>query len=330
MFFEKNKNVFIGAALFALTWIILFYTLIKPKWTEAAEKRETAEQRRKDWETYMKNDAARKAADKATEDKKIEYLTRGEADKKLDDNRKKIEVKFADLKRIEFGTKDSLKAFSVFAAGKGGDTSNLLNEKVKQAILRANGILKAPITPEKISNEFSEVDDSNNLLRVAMFEAFMSAARDAKVEQIVQVRHFAPAPILVPEDKITDEDSDEPKSKPKKKGSDKDKDKEEEKPKVDRLIQFPMKVLLRVPERFSNQVLFELEKPTPEKQAFDKDPRGYFCIRGFHVTVRENMPNLIEMTIQVSALLRESEMKALKIQLKDPNSGRKKVIDDDI
>lgn len=326
MFFEKNKKLLIGTAAIALLWIVLFYTLVAPKWAEAEANKTAASEHRKDWELYMRNDAAKKAAEKAPDASPIEYLTQHEAEKKLKENRSKIEIKFSELKKIEFGDHETLKPFSVAAVGKNGDPQNLLNEKTKQAALRANGILKAPISPEIVSGEFENA--AINLLRVAIFEAFMTACRDAKVEQIVQVRHFAPAPILVPEEEKTDEEKpEEPKKKSKYKD---DKDKDEEKvAKVDRLIQFPMKVQLRVPERFSNQVLFELEKATPEKRG--DEMRGYFCIRGFHVAVRENVPNLVEMTVQVSALLRESEVRALRIALKDPRSGpSSKRSDDDL
>lgn len=336
MFFEKNRNFFIGAGGVALLWIILFYTLIKPSWVEAEENRTSAEAKRTEWTNYTQNESAKKAAakfeNKPNDPQRVEYLARKEADRKLDDNRKKIDVKFADLKKIEFGNRETLKAFSLAAAGKGGDASNLVNEKVKQAILRANGILKVPLTSEKLTAEFGSAAESNNLLRVALFEAFLTACRDAKVEQIVQVRHFDPAPILVPEETKSEDEIAADEAKKKAKFRDNKSKDEEKTAEVDRLIQFPMKVQLRVTERYSNQVLFELEKPTPDAGKLGGDLRGYFCIRGFHIAVRENVPNLVEMTIQVSALLRESEVKAMSIRLKDPRggSGGSKRLDDDL
>lgn len=332
MFFQKNRNLFIGVALVAIAWLILYYTIVAPQWQEAQDNRKLADGRRVDWQNFMKNSKAENDAKKSTDANKIEYLTRAEADKKMATNRARIDEKFSELKQIEFGNHESLKAFTVFAAGKGGDTKNLLNEKIRMSSTRANGILKAPILAEKLIHDFENADDANNLLRIAMYEAFLTAAREAGVEQVVQIVNFSPSPIEVPEETKSAGDEplpDEPKktTKPKSK-KDKDKEKEEEKPKVDRLIQFPMKVLLRIPEKKSAQILFELEKPTPDKQKTD-ELRGYFSIRGFHIAQRENV-QYVEMTVQLSALLRESEAKLMHITWKEKNaSGGNNRRDDD-
>ena len=49
----------------------------------------------------------------------------------------------------------------------------------------------------------------------------------------------------------------------------------------------------------------------------------YFCVRGFHVTTPPDAANSVEMCVAVSALLRESEVKALGVTWKSDNRVRR-------
>jgi len=79
-----------------------------------------------------------------------------------------------------------------------------------------------------------------------------------------------------------------------------------------------MKALVRAPEKNAGQLLFELEKPTPAQQSGEN--RGYFCVRGFHITAKDAELGLVEMAVGISALVRESDVKALGVTLKDPRA----------
>lgn len=338
MFFEKNKNLLIATGAVALLWIILYYVMISPNWDEAGKSVTAAAEKRLAWETATHADRERK--DAKDEKRTNDFKPRADAEKELNRSSEQTEIKFKELRRIEFGTRDTLKPYSIAAVGKSGDTKNLLNEKLKQTKDRANSILKVKIEAEKLAARFGDesASDALNLLRLALMDRFLSACKEVKdvntkesrIEEIVAVDYQEPKPIPVPEDekaKEKEKDGDDESTENKKpKGKGKDKDKNADKPEgIDRLVQIPMKVLVRAPERYVNQLLYELGLPTPSEQV-GEDRRGYFCVRGFHISVSNNTGStgekLVEMSVGVSALLRESEVKALGIGMKGERGKR--------
>lgn len=312
MFFKNNQNLLIGTAVAGILWLILYYTLVSTNWTTAADNRSNAEERRQTWINISRSKDTEKHAD----ERKNAFLPREAAEKRIKKNSDEVAIKQGELKGIEFGNSESLKAFSVAAAGKGGDPSNLLNDKIKQAVLRANAQLKVQISSEKIAPD-SEQTVSVNLLRMALLDRFLTACKDAGIEQIVQVRYGQPD--ALPPPVITKEDPDaENTTKRPARYSEKEKEKEKG-PEVEKLIQFPMKALVRAQEKNAGQLLFELEKPTPTQQSPGEN-RGYFCVRGFHISAKDPALSLVEMSVGISALVRESDVKGLGIKLKDRNA----------
>jgi len=130
MFFEKNKNLLIATVGVSVLWLILYYVLIAPNWQVAHDNEETAQTKRKAWEESTNADEERKEAKKANRTNDFKVRKAAEAD--LNRASEQIEIKSKELRKIEFGTKESLRPFSVAAVGKNGDTHNLLNEKLKQ------------------------------------------------------------------------------------------------------------------------------------------------------------------------------------------------------
>ncbi len=333
MFFEKNKNLLIGTGAVALLWVILYYVLVSPNWAEAQKSEETAETKRKAWVESTDALAEKKAAEKAHRTNK--FLTKAEAEKELDANSAQTELRMKELRKIEFGNHESLKPFSVAAAGAGGDANSLLNTRSKEAIQRLKAIM--PKDKDKIADDlFMKSGDASvalSLLRLALIDRFLSACKEVKdvntkeckIEQLVQVEYYSPILIPVPppedEKKEKEEDDGEMKKPAKHKKGEKDEEKPDE---TFNLVQIPMKVLVRGPERYINQLLLELAQPTPPHQEGD-DKRGYFSIRGFHVTTRETLPNSVELSVAVSALMQEREVKALKVGVKtDMRGGNEK------
>jgi len=145
MFFKNNQNLLIGTVAAGILWLILYYSLVSGNWTTADDNRKIAEEKRQTWINDSKSDKTEKRAG----EHKNAFLPRVDAEKRIKKNSDEVAVKQSELKSIEFGNAESLKAFSTAAAGKGGDASNHLNEKIKQAVLRANAQLKVPITSEK-------------------------------------------------------------------------------------------------------------------------------------------------------------------------------------
>jgi len=303
--------------------------MVAPNWEAAESSETTAKKAKTDWEENAKATADRKHA-------AYPFKERKKAEEELDANSAQTEVRFKELRKIEFGTHETLKAFSVAAAGAGGDTSNLLNEKLKQTAQRAKAIFNMDIPVERFKVKFDDSSDAANLLRLALVDRFLSACKEVrdpatkacKIEQIVLVDYYTPKVIELPAEekaksKNEEEESTSSKKPTKKNKKDKDEDKPEE---IDRLVQVPMKALVRLPEQYVDALLYQLGQPTPTRQDSD-DRRGYFCVRGFHVAVNDATAptNSVELCIAVSALLRESEIKALKITLKkDGEKDREK------
>ena len=340
MFFEKNKNLLIATGGVALLWVILYYVLVSPNWEAAQKNEESAQTKRKAWEASTH---AEKERQEAKSDKRpAEFKIRSEAESDLNRASELIEIKSKESRKIEFGTRDTLRPFSINAVGKSGDTGNLLNEKLKQTKDRGSSIVKVKLEAEKLSTRFRDegFSDALNLLRLAMVDRFLTACKevkdpntkDCKIEEIAAVDYFNPQPVPLPDDEKNakekdknpdDEEGAAETKKPKSKKKDGDADKPEE---IDRLIQIPMKVLVRAPERYITQLLYELGQPTPARQE-GEDRRGYFCVKGFHVAVSNSSSSagekLLEMSVAVSALLRESEVKGVGITWKSDNRVRR-------
>ncbi|HLX62406.1 MAG TPA: hypothetical protein VKX17_14105 [Planctomycetota bacterium] len=332
MFFEKNKRMLIGTGVVALLWIILFYSLVSPNWAAADSKEKEAGSGKAAWENATKNDkdSKRAAANKNA------YTKRTTAEEEIKESSEKLQAKFKEMRRIEFGTAASLKPFSTAAAGKGGDINELLNRTNKDEVKHARTILKnATISEQIFSEHFGEIGGvPTNLLRLALVNRFLNACKqvkdesgECKIDQIVSVDYGLPAVIEVPEDAkaeiekdkdASDDEIDPGANAKKKRKKDKDAEKAES---IDRLVQVPIKVLLRIPaENYINELLFELQKPTPPGQD-GEDARGYFCVRGFHVVTRENLPSDIEACVGMAALIRESELKTMRVPVKDESKG---------
>lgn len=329
MFFERNKKLLIGAGAVALLWVILYFVLVSPAKQDARDKQEQALKDKKSWEDYTDNAKEHKSA----KGRNNEWLARVTAERELKESSAQTEEKFKELGQIEFGTHETLKAFSTAAAGARGDVGEMLNRKIKEASARARIVLKNnSIHDNLFSQNFGEASEPLKLLRLAMIDRFLSVCKDVKdtatgeckISEIKQVDYSPPYAIPAPTEKKeeADELDDEAVAAKKKKGKEKDTAKADT---FDRLVQIPMKVLLRIPaENYTNQLLCELQKPTPLQQS-GEDQHGYFCVRGFHIAARDNAANAVELCVAVSALLRESEVAALGIKLgKDEGAGKAK------
>src|ERR1043165_1450772 len=178
MFFERNKKLLIGSGVAAILWIVLYFVFVSPLKEDAKNKQEQAANNRKTWEDFTDNAKEQKA----TKGRGNEWVARATAEKELNESSVQTEEKFKELSQIEFGTHQSLKAFSTAAAGAGGDKSNLLTLKTKETTARAKTILN---NNELHDNLFSEHFGDNsslslNLLRVAMIARFLSVCKDIK------------------------------------------------------------------------------------------------------------------------------------------------------
>ena len=296
MFFKQNRDLFLGAAVVVVVWLGVYFFLVRANWDAADAGRKNSEDVRAAWEKYYKTGDG--------------LLPKDQAERLLEGNKSDLNSNLQVLQKIEFGTVESLHAFTEAAVGQ-GDRKNYLDQKRITLLARVNDQLhmQAPPPLGILGEKAAEDPVGVNLLRLAMVEAFVSGAQRSGVSQIVKIQHHAPR--LVHAD---DEDADAPKEgdDPKPAGKRPAAAPAKAEVRASRVVQFPMKIVIRAPENAVAKLLFELQRPTDTT-------RGYLCLRGFHVAVRDKdtSSGLVEAAVAVSGLLSETLVRKLGIQLKE-------------
>jgi len=206
------------------------------------------------------------------------------------------------------GSLDQLQKYTEAAAGT-GDHNNYfttLQKQMRDTAKNAN----ITVPPDLGFSEKILSDDpvALNLLRLAITDRLLTACKDAGVPQIVQMRFEPGRMIPWP---FEEEAQADPKKKP---GKD-SKDNAQPKIPVDRLVQFPIRILISAPERNLSQFLFELQRPSD-------NTHGYFVIRGFHVSVRTAGSGRVESAVALAALLNEKTLSSMGISIKGPEDRR--------
>jgi hypothetical protein len=293
---SKNKKLILGALIALGIFGSVHWMVVKANWDEADALLKQADENRSRWDKFFK------AGDK--------LVPRPEADKAINESNEKLRTQFDELKKIEFGTADSLHVFSVAAAGQ-GDPKNYLASSITQMRTKAKDTYNIGVPIELgIGEKAAEEPVPLNLFRLAMIDRFLVACRECSVPTVTRIRYDTATRIESPFDKPAEEET----AAPKKGG----KEKEEEKPApkdVEALIQFPMRVVILAPERSFAQLLFRLQEPSDAQH-------GYFGIRGFHVWVRDAGSGMIEASLALNAVLNEKLVAKLGIPFKVPDEHR--------
>ncbi|HYF49470.1 MAG TPA: hypothetical protein VEJ63_08695 [Planctomycetota bacterium] len=297
----QNKLLLAGAVASVAAFVCAHLFFIQSNWAESARQLDTAKQNKDKWDNYFK----------AKSDEKL--VSKPEAEKAIRDSNSALQRKLDELKQIEFGTPDSLHAFSLAAAGN-GDPKNYLQSSITTTKQRAKESLSISVPLELgIGEKAAEEPVALNLFRLAMVDRFLTACKDANVPAITRLRYEAPVTIKLhdaPEEAVEDEDD-----APKKKGAEKE-EKKANPYEIEPLVKFPMRAVITAPERAFSQLLFEVQKPTDAA-------RGYFALRGFHVYVRDANSGMVEASIALEALLSTKTVNKLQIPVKEPDERRR-------
>lgn len=294
MFLIQNKLLLLGTVVVTAVFLLVHFMWVQDNWTAAAAKLDEADKSRAEWEKNFQ----------MAENK----LAKVDAEKALEENNRNLKSGFTQLQQIEFGTKDALQPFSVAAAGN-GDPKNFLMAKRTTVYNHAKALNVLCSSELGFTDKIADDPVALNLLRLAIIDNYFGACNRSKVGRVTKINYFPPK--LMPfGDETAADDADE--KKPAKGKHDKDAPAAE---RNDRLVQFPVKVQIMAAEPAINKLLAEIQKPSDRT-------RGYLCLRGFHVAVRQAGSGTVEAVLGFSALLNEKTVRDLGIQVKDDDSHR--------
>jgi hypothetical protein len=235
-------------------------------------------------------------------------MPRPDAEKEVKESNNKLMRNIEELKRLEFGTPETLQQFTEAAAGT-GDRSNYLITLRTQIANKQNQL--GIIVPSNLGIEDQAADDpvALNLMRLALVDRFMLACKEAAVPRITRIKHEQPKLVRASDDDEEDTAADDSR------GRSRDKEEAGEKVRPDRLVRFPMRVTVAAPERSFAQLLFELQKPAEKL-------RGYFCLQGFSLWVKDPNSGMVEATLEAAALLPSRYVEKSGIKLKTEKERR--------
>jgi hypothetical protein len=288
MFVKQNKFLLLGTLAVAAVFLAVHFMWVQDNWTAAAAKLDEAEKSRAEWEKNFQ----------MGENK----LAKVDAEKAIEENNRSLKAGFATLQLIEFGSKESLQPFSEAAAGT-GDRKNFVMTKRTTVYNHAKSLNVLCSSELGLTDKIAEEPVALNLLRIAIIDNFFGACNRSKVGRVTRIQYYPPK--LMPfGDETGSDDADE--KKPAKGKNDKEAPRERN----DRLIQFPVKVQVVAAEPAINKLLSEIQKQTT-------GTRGYLCLRGFHISVRQAGSGTVEAVLGFTALLNEKTVRELGIAVKD-------------
>ena len=308
MFFHENKTLIFGALAAVAIWLFIVFGLIRGNWAAQVQKQSETETNKSQWDAYYTS--------KPTE----KMLPKPEAESAIADSNSKLQENLVQLKKIEFGTTQSLATYSEAAAGT-GDKNNYfqslrrtLGEKVEKTYN-----IKVPTELDLVARSDDPV--SLNLMRLAMLDRFFLSCRDANIQRVLKITYDPATAIPIPE---MPADPKNPKDvsfthrddAPPKKNS-----KTDAAPPpaagFDKLVQFPIHVTVVGPERTVAQLLYEVQKPSVD------NVHSYFCLNSVKVEINDTATGTVKATLGVSALLNEDTVNKLQIRLKTSDEERK-------
>ena len=295
MFLNQNKLLLLGTLAVAAIFLAVHFMWVRENWAEAAVKLDEADKSQAEWEKYFKMSE--------------NHLAKVDAEKALEENNRNLKTGFSTLQQIEFGTKETLQPFTVAAAGT-GDPKNFLMAKRTTVYNHAKALNVLCSSELGLTDKIADDPVALNLLRLAIIDNYFGACSRSKVGRVTRIL-YSPPKLMPFGDESAADDSDADKKPAKGKG-DKDAPAAE---RSDRLVQFPVKVQIMAGEPAINKLLFELQKPSDRT-------RGYLCLRGFHIAVRQAGSGTVEAVVGFTALLNEKTVRELGIQVKEDDSHR--------
>jgi hypothetical protein len=294
----QNKNIFIGMAMCVVMFAMTHLFMIQPNWVLMKTHLSATDENRLKWEKLYKVDG--------------KLLPLPEAEKAIKESNAVMLNKLDELKKIEFGTEESLRSYSIKAAGSAGDYKNYFDAEKTRLRLRAKDAVVE--LPPELGIDATASDDPVplNLFRLAMVDRLLVVCKDSGVNQVTRLSHGMPSRIASKEP-VSESADDERDPKNGKNKTEKAVTATE----ADVLVRFPMRVVLSAPERVFAQFLYDVQRPRDSTH-------GYFCIRGFHVYVRDANTGMVEASILFQGLLNQKTATKLGITLEKEVEGRRR------
>jgi len=299
----RNKHLFLGAAGALALWLIVYLASVRSNWSDYSAKLAEADAASTDWEKHYLVKAG--------------LLPKKDAEKALDENGRLLSANLQTLQRIELGIPQWLHPFTIQAAG-GGDPNNYLDQMIKKTQARSNDVLHIPVPNGLgiIGDRAGDDPVSVKLLRLFMADTFINACSKAGVTRITWIKHYSPRMIFTEADEANQPEEGADPAPPAKKGA----SKAPAPIGASRIVQFPMKVSVQLPEKSMGKLLFELQQPSVQDH-------GYLCLRGFSVAAKDPGSGLVDAAVAMSGLLNENYVREQGIVVKGeddrPGAGRK-------
>jgi hypothetical protein len=298
MFFNENKKLILGAVAGFAIWMVVVFMFIQSNWSLQAQKQRETEENKKNWDGYFTAKSGEK------------LLPKTEAEAAIKDSNDKLATNLEQLRNIEFGTAQLLRAYSEAAAGSGDKKSFFISLR-SQLEQKSNTqwFIKVPADLDLVSRAEDPV--SLNLLRLAIVDHFLADCKASYIQRVTKIKYEMPSVIQPPERSDAKEakfDSKDDAAAPKKSGKGAPAAPAPEA--QEKLIQFPVRITVIGPERTVAQLLFEVQKPVMNLG------QGYFCLHSVKVEINDAATGTVRATLGIAALLTEKVVNELQIKLK--------------
>ena len=132
--FQKNKIIFIGAAAFAILWLILYSTMVSPNWSDRDGEVDDAQENLDRWVKLYKP-----AKDGST-------LALPEGNRALEEEEQLLNASRKKLRGIEFSPSRSMSKYTLAGAGS-NDPNNYFAKKRTELIANVQKNLKFKLEP---------------------------------------------------------------------------------------------------------------------------------------------------------------------------------------
>lgn len=253
-----------------LFWLIFYFAAVRPAWRAEAESLA----------------AAQTALDELAKVCQAKEGARPEPEAReaLNQRNTKLDAMLAKLVNLEFqGSGQGLGDYSLDAVLRSGRDPGAYFAERRIGLKQVATECALKFVPPQVGEQFgidvppdqkvSEQEFRMHLVRLFVLHRFFLAAKEAGVAEVRGIQHLPAARV------------------------------EGEAP--ERLVQFPMLLKLRVPERGLAQLLYTLQR-APESG----EGRSWFCLRGFSVAVKDPRSGLVDAQLALGALFPASFLKA--------------------
>jgi hypothetical protein len=340
--FKQDKKLLAACVAAVGLWALLFASFVYPQWTAREEEVRTAQEK-------LDRLVSLTTRGPGTEAKP-------DADREVGKERAVLMEAINELKRIELG---DLGRYKLSAAGTTDPRTHFaqLRRAIVESATQGQGTVRLGdrIKEDLGFGELAANDPASlNLVRLFAVSKFMDATKDAGVQEITALEYPAPMTLTRPETPALESKKTSGlgdrllKAKTAQEAEDVLRDFEAlgagaaaalqdvklpkdhpalplvpkalAKMELERLVQLPLVVRVRADERAFTQLLYELQ-PSPTDPRFQNGaaPGRYFCVRGFHASVKDPKSTMLDATIQLGALFPESQMREQQVPIKEDN-----------